>query len=408
MRLLLVSHHRLFKVREPWRVEGFARALARRGHDLTILCTANVERWRRHERTEHGVRFLTSPDLWWGRGRSGWDPWCAWHHRRTLRGLDYDLVHAFETRPATIHPLLAQLRRRPAPLVIDWTDWWGRGGLIVENRPRWYQLLLGGLETHYEESFRTRADATTVIARGLAGRAERLGVPPETIFWIPNGCRPEAVPVVPAPTHRASFGLPVDRFVVGASALDVKIGMDLIIDAVAIAARSRPDVLLMLTGTAADALAERARQAGCGAHVRSLGVVPADRYIAALSCADVFFVPFLDRVANHGRWPGRVNDYLALGRPILTQPVGEMKRLLEAEPVGLLSAEAPAAIAAAIVELRDHADRRAALGAHARRLAETTLSWDALAPTMEAAYACAAQRFRGRFGKEVAPGSRHP
>jgi glycosyltransferase involved in cell wall biosynthesis len=393
VRILFVSHHRLYKVREPWRVEGFARALARRGHELTILCVADHERWRTREHTDRGIRFIASPDLWRGRARSGWDPWCAWNRTRTLRRLDYDLVHSFETRPATIHPLLGQLRRRPAPLVIDWTDWWGRGGLITENRPRWYQVLFGGMETYYEEHYRTRANATTVIAQGLADRAEKLGVPAKTIFRILNGCRPEAVLVVAPTTHRQTFGLPSDRFIVGASALDVKIGLDLAIDAIAIAARARPDVLLMLTGSAADALAERARAAGFGEHVRSLGIVPAADYLAALSCADVFFVPFLDRVANYGRWPGRVNDYLALGRPIITQPVGEMKLLLATEPVGLLSDETPAGIAAAIVALRDQPDRCAAFSSHARRLAESTLSWDALAPRIEEAYACAKQSF---------------
>lgn len=401
VRILLVSHHRLFKVREPMRVEGLARTLLRRGHEVTIVCVADREKWRVQEHTERGLRFITAPDLWWGKLRSGWDPWCCLRLRGILRRLDYDLLHAFETRPAIIHAVLPQLRRKPTPLVIDWIDWWGRGGLITENRPRWYQVLFGGVETYYEEHYRTRADATTVIARGLAGRAARLGVPNERIFWIPNGCRPESTQVVAPATHRAAFGLPADRFIVGASALDVKIGLDLSIDAIAAAARERPDVLLMLTGSSADALAARARAAGLGAHVRSLGIVPAKDYLRALSCADAFFVPFLNRVANLGRWPGRINDYLTLGRPVITQPVGDMKHLLTEEPVGVLCDQTPAGIGAAIVALRDDPRRCAAFGAHARRLAESSLSWDALAPRIEAAYACAAREFARRRGKEL-------
>lgn len=408
MRILIVTHHREFKVREPMRVEGFARALQRRGHTITILCVANREKWRVTDRDDRGIRFIEAPDLWWGKLRSGWDLWCARHNRRILRTLDYDLIHTFETRPATIHPVLGQLRRQPAPLVIDWTDWWGRGGLIIENRPKWYQFLFTGIETYYEEHYRTRADASTVIARPLGERAQKLGVPADTIFWVPNGCRPEAAPVVAPGTHRARFGLPADRFIVCASALDVKIGLDLAVEAIGAAAQQRKDVLLMLTGSAADALAARARAQGLGDYVRSLGVVPGKDYLAALSCADVFFVPFLDRVANYGRWPGRINDYLSLGRPVITQPIGEMKLFLEAEPVGLLADETPAGIGAAIVALRDDPARRQAMGAHARQLAETSLSWDALAPRIEAAYACAQQRFAARRGKEVAARSPHP
>ena len=46
----------------------------------------------------------------------------------------------------------------------------------------------------------------------------------------------------------------------------------------------------------------------------------------------------VDRPANQGRWPGRINDYLCAGRPVITQPVGEMKILLEQEAIGRLCA----------------------------------------------------------------------
>src|SRR5439155_27006393 len=93
-----------------------------------------------------------------------------------------------ESRPATIHPVLGSLRRRPVPLVMDWIDWWAGGGLITEQRPWWYRKIFGGIETWYEEHFRTRADATTVISHGLRDRAVKVGVHAESIFWIPNGC----------------------------------------------------------------------------------------------------------------------------------------------------------------------------------------------------------------------------
>lgn len=370
------------------RTEGIARCLQARGHSVTLLCTADHARWSTRSYDDNGIRFIEAPDLWWGRLRSGWDPWGAWHRHRVLGQLDFDLIHSFETRPATIHPLLAALRKRSFPLVIDWCDWWGHGGLSVDNRPTWYPRIFQRLETRYEENYRHLADATTVIAHGLVDRATKLGVVPDSIFWIPNGCRPDDI--IPSPPHqyRAEFGLPEDRFILGYSALDVNIGLEFVLSGFARAA-AQGGLLLLLMGNAADATAKKAAALGLGNSVRSLGFVSPAAYPRALACADAFLLPFIDRVANYGRWPGRINDYLSLGRPVITQPTGEMHRLLSTEPIGLLSSESPDDLANKILQLRADPKLAAQLGTHARKLAETTLSWSALASQLEAAYAYA-------------------
>lgn len=397
-RVLLVTHHRSFKTRTaPWRVHGIARVLADRGNEVTILCTADHARSGVHEFVEGGIRWVETPDLLWGRQRSGWDPWNGFHRGRWLKGKKFDLIHAFETRPAVIHPLLSHLRAHPTPLVIDWTDWWGRGGLIVENRPAWYRFLFGGLETYYEEHFRSRADATTVIARGLADRAESLGVPPASIFRMPNGCWPDQLTPTDARQHRAEFDLPADDFLVGFTAMDVTIGFDLVLSAFQLAAARSPNLTLVITGRLLPEHTARIAATKLGSRIRFLGLVPVARYPQLLGCLEAFFLPFTDRPANHGRWPGRINDYLCVGRPVITNAVGEMKQLLSTEPVGRLCAENPEAMAEALLELQADKTLCAELGRHARRLAEGPLSWPVLAHQLEAAYEHARRQFARRL-----------
>ncbi len=397
-RILLLSHHRTFKTRVPWRVGGIARTLAARGDDVTVVCTADRGRRSVRDFAEDGVRYVEIPDLLSGRLRSGWDPWSAWHRLRWLRQREFDLVHAFETRPAIIHPLLAALRRRPAPLVLDWCDWYGRGGLIVENRPGWYRALFGGVETYYEEHFRARADATTLIARGLTDRATALGVPAESIFWVPNGCSPGPAVATDSGQHRARFGLPARAFLVGYSALDVNIGLDFMLAGFARAAAQRPDLALLVTGSGSARATARARQLGLAERVHALGSVPRADYLPAIACADAFLLPFVDCVANLGRWPGRINDYLSLGRPVVVQPVGEMRRLLTEHQVGLLADETPEAVAQALCRLHDDPALARTLGRNAQELAAGALSWNAVRTTLDEAYACARARFARRRG----------
>lgn len=389
MRILLINHHRRFKA--SWRSVKFASELARRGHQPTVLCIADTRKIRGATIRQDGVEIVESPDLLWGRLRSGWDLWdCLWR-MGFLRHRDFDLIHAFESRPATIHPVLRSLRRRPVPLVMDWIDWWGRGGLIAEQRPWWYQQLLGGVETWYEEHFRTLADATTVISHGLNDRAQDLGVTAESIFWIPNGCAPPGPVTAGSGADRAEFGLPAGAFVVGFSALDVTLGLDSVLRAMRLLAQRRPDAVLMMTGKLSAAMKRQISELGVAGHVRHLGFVRDEDFPRALACADVFAVPFVDKPANRGRWPGRVNEYFVLGKPIVTNPVGEMKALLSRHDVGLLASDTPTDFADKLDQLASDATLRARLGANARQLAAAELSWPVIVDRLEAAYAFAAR-----------------
>lgn len=398
MRILMLHHHRRHKAQ--FRAGPFARELAARGHEVTLACTADHARWKVHASVEAGVQWVEFPDLLVGQARSGWDPWTTWRRLRYFRGSRFELIHAFETRPATIYPLMSLLRRHPVPLVIDWVDWWGHGGLIREHRPRWYQFLFGGIETWYEENFRTRADSTTVIADGLAKRAVGLGVDPDSVFRIWNGAPVDSMPCVSPREHRERFGIPADAFVIGDSGKDVLIGVDQVMEAIAIAAKRIPQILLMMTGENQERLIRQADRLGIANAFRHLGFLPYKDLPAALSCSDVFVVPFPDRPANRGRWPGKIGKYLAAGRPVVTNPVGEMKYLIESHGVGLLADESPEGLAEALVALHADPERRRVLGEKARLFAENHLRWSLLTDKIEAAYAHAIERFHSRVGSK--------
>jgi hypothetical protein len=181
MRILYLSFNM------PWRgggtfyrVMGFARHLAGRGHQVTVLATSPGERRRFEERQVEGVRLALAPALPGGRLRTGWDPYEVAQRVRWLSGESFDLIHGFESRPVVLYPALAARERFDAPLVLDWCDWFGRGGAVEERGPL-TRAILRPVETYFEEHYRTRADGTTVINIPLRDRAVRLGVAPETI-----------------------------------------------------------------------------------------------------------------------------------------------------------------------------------------------------------------------------------
>jgi hypothetical protein len=111
LNILMIGHHR--KYRNTTRAQAIAKHLVLRGHKITLLVTANERRFGIVESEWDGIRVIEAPDLLWGRLRTGWDPWnLAWRIAYLRKDTSpYDLVHCFETRPATIYPALYYCNR---------------------------------------------------------------------------------------------------------------------------------------------------------------------------------------------------------------------------------------------------------------------------------------------------------
>ena len=203
--------------------------------------------------------------------------------------------------------------------------------------------------------------------------------------------------------HRV--GLPADVPVVCFSGLDVLTDLPLAVRAFEIVRAQRPDARLLLVGpTEEEALtAWRAgsSMAATARAVRALGKVPHQELPDVLPAADLFLLPFPGKIANIGRWPNKIGDYMAVGRPTVANPVGELGELFRRYPVGLLAGDTPAEMAAAALRLLDDPDLANAIGRGAREAAETELSWASQIARLEAWY----QRI---LAKTVAPGTSHP
>lgn len=386
MNVLMITHHRRYKALH--RSGSIARHLAERGHRVSLILTSDSRRTGIVQSTWDGVRLIEMPDLLWGRLRSGWDPWDLLHRTAFLArdGDSYDLVHCFETRPATIYPALFYCQRRPVTLVTDWNDWWGRGGLIDEMRPRWYRVLFGAMETYYEEAFRTRAQGVTVISTALARRAMDLGVPHDRVYVLPGGAPLDWFRSRSKEECRQRMGLPLEDPIIGFSSLDTYFDLEIVMRSLPIVVDKRPSVKLVITGKAGRAVADLARSYGVERNVYLTGFLPDEELPWYLGCADLFVMPFSDKVYNVGRWPNKIGDYMSLGRPIITNPVGDMKALFEKHDIGLLAEWDPTDFGQKILWLLDNPGAAKTLGDNARHLAETQYDWRVLAARVEEFY----------------------
>ncbi len=385
LNLLCVTNHRRFK--SVFRAQPWARELAVRGHHVDVICHADTERWRTKIEHVDGFRVVESPDLMVGSLRQGWDPVCAFRRRRFLFREDkhYDLIQCFDTRPAVVWPALAYARAKHIPIVSDWSDWWGRGGLIRERRPLWYQYFFAWLEVFFEEHYRKKLDGLSAISHALLDRALELGVPRERCHRIPGGVNLDVFSeVFPRDESRARQGIPLDVPVLCFSGLDVLIDLGMAVNAYEIVRSSFPGTILLLTGGATERVVRRMlRDPANMSGVKVLGVLPYRELPSHLAAADVFLMPFPDKIANVGRWPNKIGDYMCLGRPTVSNPVGEVKWLFEQYHVGLLAEATPESMADAALRLLRDPELARTMGETARKTAEEGFSWSKLVDDLE-------------------------
>lgn len=391
LNVLMIAHHRRLKI--GGRSLPMAKALVARGHQVTLMAISNNRRFGTVESVDSGIRIVETPDLLWGRLRSGWDPWDLVNRIRYLNRdrTPYDLVHCFETRPVTIYPALAYLRRRArstrsVPLITDWNDWWGRGGIIEEARPAWYRSLFGWVEAYYEEAFRTRGDGLTAISTALVERAAKLGVPRERICYLPGGVYAGAFDVPSKEACRRRVGMPEREPILAFASADSHWDLDVVMESLSIVAHKYPETKLIITGRANNEILELARAHGVEQNVQLTGWLPREDLPYYLGCADVFLLPFPDKVRNVGRWPNKVGLYMGVGRPTVSNPVGDIKPLFENNDIGLLAEWNAVDFAHKIFYLLENQDIALRLGQAARQVATQQYDWSVLITRLEDFY----------------------
>jgi glycosyltransferase involved in cell wall biosynthesis len=364
---------------------GFAKHLAQRGHNLTLLAIAPQERWRFTETYHDGVRVVETPDLLPGMIRSGWDPWDTFKRAMFLRSRSCDIVHCVDTRPAVILPALLSCYKVGAKLITDWTDWFGREG-VNRERPGVSPLIgrpFSLIETFFEETFHRKADSTIVVSSTLFDRACRLGVSRDHLALIRPGCDTERLKPMDKKTCRLALGFDLSVPVVGfLGALTPRDGA-LLFAAMKCVRQFVPSSQLLLIGNHRLVLSNEQKQK---ANIIETAFVPAERMSEYLGACDVLVSPMVDSLANRARWPSKVNDYLAVGRPIVATRVGDVAEVIKEYRVGLTTEPDHGELAQALVSLLNDVEMQCEMGRNARNLAEQELSWTNATSALESLY----------------------
>ena len=329
------------------RILGESKGLAKRGHDITLLCPLEARIYG--EAPSWGLRTVALPIA-----TKRLDGVLAL--RRWLRSNPPDVV---STHSSTDSWLVALGTRRP----------------IVRTRH---------ISAPVPRNMLTRwlyGRATRIVTTGEALKrelVERTGVPAERIESVPTGADPAVFAPGDKYAARMHLSLPQDAMLIGIVAtLRSWKGHRHLVEALPAGAT----LVIVGDGPQRDALEAQVRSAGLQGRVRFAGnqrdVVP---WMQAL---DIFALP---SYANEGV-PQALMQAMLVGLPCVTTSVGGIGELaIDGTTAVLVPPENPGALRSTLERLMGDAAWRSKLGAAARRHCAERFSYERMLDRMEAIY----------------------
>ncbi len=354
------------------RMLPLAQALQQRGHTVSIVAPPI------HNPADGGTtRCITGVAVthtvappFTGLPAALWHTIALWWAARQTRA---DVIHLFKPKG---FGGLAVLARGQIPLVVDCDDWEGPGG--------WNELLpypapAKALFAWQERDLPRRARAVTVVSHTLETLVWAMGVPPQRVFYLPNGASPPGL-FRWQPSSKPTIVL-YTRF----WELDlVEVAM-----ALALVHRSRPDARLILIGKGERGEEQRllalAKALDCAAMIDYRGWLDPAVIPALLASADVALVPIRDTLINRARGMAKLVELMAVGVPIVASDVGAARDYLAPDAGILVPPGNATALATAIIHVLADETVRARLRTAVLSAAQR-LRWDQLAPIAELAY----------------------
>jgi glycosyltransferase involved in cell wall biosynthesis len=268
---------------------------------------------------------------------------------RRLRETDYDLIDAHYIYPDGLAAvMLGATLKKPVVVSARGTD--------INLFPRFKSIR------PLVQQVLKRADAVIAVSQPLKDIMIDLGCPPEKITVIRNGVDPVKFRKQPQATARQKLGLPADRpIVLSVGRLNENKGFHILIQAVSLLKRLRPDLMLVIVGegTYRTCLEVQVRRLGLQDRVALVGSHASEELATWYSAADLFCL-----ASEREGCPNVLLEAIVCGCPVIATRAGGTSEIVESPSLGTLVERSPEAFGSAIDQALQQPRNRTAIAAH--------------------------------------------
>lgn len=376
-----------------YRCYNFGRKLGEKGFDVELICNSAkpTDLKIRSFQASPNFRVTTLPSLIRHGSAVG-------YLLRTVIGSililakKFDVLHSFGLAlPSTSIPTICCRLFRNKKIVLDWDDAWGDAYGSMFSKPA--HRVIRFLEEKTPQW--VKPDHFTVVSDYFVDRLKGLGFANGHVDRLENGSNPEVIHPVPTSEARKTLSIPEDERIVLTMGHNYFKSLTTLYQMFQRVLDREPDVRLYVVGDVlhvgrmgefTKTILEQFRQ--MGDRVVFCGEIPFDRLKYYLCSADVLVLPMDNSTIDIARAPIRLGDYLASGKPIVSNAVGYVKSILQRNDCSLVSGDPDNVdeFAENVIRVLNDPELGKEMGLRSRSLAENELSWSALADRLTSIY----------------------
>jgi glycosyltransferase involved in cell wall biosynthesis len=216
------------------------------------------------------------------------------------------------------------------------------------------------------------------------------GVKEDSVLVVSNGANPEFSRPMDKVDCRNQLGLPPDgSYLVFVGSLKKWHGIDQLVPLMPALVKDNPGLLLLIVGDGEkkDDLKQWINEKQMSQHIILAGRVPFEQVPVYINAGDICLAPYFEERLNEtGISPLKIFEYMACGRPIITNPVGGLDALFREHEVGvMIHSMNPGDWEKPIKDLLGDPEKMKILGDNGYRAVQTHYSWGAICKKIEKA-----------------------
>lgn len=361
MKVLIVSQH---FYPENFRINDFAEALVERGHEVTVLTgIPNYPEGRffggyglfsRTNEIWNNIQIIRSPIVERGNA-SKWR--LAINYASFVIGAStagffrlgrkFDVIFVHETSPVTVGiPAILMKKLTGAPILFWVLDLWPEyaadaGGIKSKSALEWIAKLTRWIYSH--------CDLVLVQSKGFVDSVKRMGVPHENIRYFPSWAESLFSNEVQSEVVTLPHGF---RVMFAGNVGECQDFPSILIAAEKLRHRSDIHWIIVGDGRMLPWVKAEIASRNLTDTVHLLGRHPVDSMPTFFAQADVMLVTLKSEGIFALTIPGKIQSYLACGKPIVAMLDGEGAKVVEESEAGF---SCPASDAQSLASIIEHA-----------------------------------------------------
>jgi len=376
---ILISHTSVYKKAGWGRIFPLAVGLVKQGNHVTILTTNPKFSILIKREIINGVNIIIFPEIIPARiSKMGFGFLSLFLKiLHVYFNEEYDVVQSDNGhRPLSGIPCRIHQRRFNSIYVAEWYDWYGKGGQY-DTKKKLFKLSLGWYELKSEIKDKKAADGIVVLSEVLRTRAHSFKEK-DRVIKIHGGADISCIPFLKDNTQlKVKYGISDDTLTLGYITSN---SYDLVEFTPLINALKKCDssqkIKILIFGESSSIQSQLSPVDK--ENFIFIGWLDFAKDYEKLQCVDIFFLFKEESLGNKAGWPNCMGDYLACGRPVMLNPVGEVVSFSKKYPYAFL--ETTRKEDSIYKQIKHAADNRESLqedGLSIRKLAENVVSWEA-------------------------------